>query len=113
MSPYSQLALIVVGLAVALTLIGAVVLRRRSQRLPLAAIALTLLVMLTLTLIFDNIMIAVDLCRYPEENFSNITLGLVPLEDFSYPIFTALVLPMWFEVLNKRFARQRPPQKAS
>lgn len=102
----------VVGLAVVLALLGAVVLRRQSKRLPLVAMTLTLLIMLTLTLIFDNIMIAVDLYRYPEENFSNITLGLVPLEDFSYPIFTALVLPIWFEVLNKRSARQSPPQKA-
>lgn len=58
-----------------------------------AGVAITLAVMVALTAIFDNLMIASGLVHYPPENLLGFTVGLIPIEDFSYPIAGALLLP--------------------
>ena len=47
------------------------------------ASAWTALVLIILTAIFDNVMIALDLFTYPEHLISGIRIGLAPIEDFS------------------------------
>ena len=99
MSAYSMLALGFIAVGSVLGILGAIVLRAQGWSLPLRSLTLTALIMLGLTVIFDNLMIAVDLYRYPAENLSGITIGLVPLEDLSYPLAVCLSLPVWFKVL--------------
>ena len=62
------------------------------------------LVLVVLTAVFDNIMIAVGLFTYPPEHLSGIRIGLAPLEDFSYPVCAAFFVPAVF-VLSSRGRR--------
>jgi len=63
---------------------------------------LTALVLLALTLVFDNVMIAIGLFSYPEEHLSGIRIGLAPLEDFAYPLCAAFLVPALFELIAPR-----------
>lgn len=69
----------------------------------IAAAALCLL-----TAVFDNLMIAADLFTYPSEHLSGIYIGLAPIEDFSYAVCAAFVVPAVYSLLERR-----PDQKAS
>jgi len=64
--------------------------------------------LLILTAIFDNLMIAADLFAYPPEHLSGLRIGLAPIEDFSYPLCAAFLIPAVFELLSPRL-----PQEAS
>jgi len=71
-------------------------LRRPRFRQRMASSALTALVLVGLTLVFDNLMIAVDLFSYPQEHLSGLKLGLAPIEDFAYPLCAAFLVPALF-----------------
>ena len=61
-----------------------------------AVTGLVTAVLLVLTAIFDNVMIWAELVGYGEEQRLGLQLGLVPVEDFFYPVFAALVIPaLW------------------
>jgi len=75
-------------------------LRRPRFRERMKSSGLTALVLLGLTLVFDNLMIAVDLFSYPEEHLSGLRLGLAPLEDFAYPVCAAFFVPAVFTLLS-------------
>ena len=61
-----------------------------------AVTGLVMAVLLVLTAIFDNVMIWTALVGYGEEQRLGLQLGLVPVEDFFYPVFAALVIPaLW------------------
>jgi lycopene cyclase domain-containing protein len=93
------LAAAVLVVAIALAPDRARLLRRWS--LPVAAAALALLV---LTAVFDNLMIAVGLMTYADDRISGVRLGLVPVEDFSYPLAAVLLLPALWLLLRRRRA---------
>lgn len=72
-------------------------------RVPTGPWLLTAAVLVTLTIIFDNIMIGVGLFYYSPETSSGITIGLMPIEDLSYTVFAVLVLPaLWAHLLQPR-----------
>jgi hypothetical protein len=50
-------------------------------------------VLVGLTLVFDNIMIAAGLFAYADAHISGLRIGLVPIEDLSYPL--ALAIGLW------------------
>ena len=97
---YGGLAVPFVGLAVAL-LVLATVLRRPDRGWWLATGA-TLLALLVLTIVFDNLMIAADLFRYNDEHTSGITVGLAPVEDLAWPVAVALGLPSLALLTDRR-----------
>ncbi|PZU49618.1 MAG: lycopene cyclase domain-containing protein [Microbacterium sp.] len=68
------------------------------------ASAWTALVLVVLTAVFDNLMIAADLFTYPEHLISGIRVGLAPIEDFSYPVAAAFLLPALWCLLTPRRA---------
>lgn len=72
----------------------------RMRASVLAALALCVL-----TAVFDNLMIAADLFTYPEDLISGIRLGLAPIEDFSYPIAAAFLVPAIRTLLTARDER--------
>jgi lycopene cyclase domain-containing protein len=88
---YASLAVPFVGLAAAVLAVAAVV--RRPSRRWWTATALTLLALLVLTAVFDNLMIAADLFRYDDDITSGLRLGLAPVEDFAWPLAAGLGLP--------------------
>ncbi|MET2012328.1 lycopene cyclase domain-containing protein [Microbacterium chocolatum] len=62
--------------------------------------------LVVLTAIFDNLMIAADLFTYPAEHLSGLRIGLAPIEDFSYPICAAFLLPAIFTLLSPRLTQE-------
>lgn len=68
----------------------------------LRASALTALVLVLLTAVFDNLMIAIDLFSYPPQHLSGLKIGLAPLEDFAYPVCAAFLVPAIFTLVSAR-----------
>jgi len=88
--------LLVAGLlavAIVLRLAGAAMARRRGNRIPWRPTLLATVVLVVLTLIFDNVMIASGLFTYADAHISGVLIGLVPIEDLSYPLALAIALP--------------------
>jgi lycopene cyclase domain-containing protein len=69
---------------------------RRMRASLLAAAVLVLL-----TAVFDNVMIAAGLFDYPDAHLSGIRIGRAPIEDFSYPLCAAFGVPAVFALLER------------
>ena len=92
----SYAAFSLVFLAVAL-LPGAVVLLRRpaSGRWWLAVL-LSMAALVVLTVVFDSLMVSVDLFAYDQARALGIDVLLTPLEDLAWPVASAVLLPsLW------------------
>ena len=76
-----SLPFLIVGLAVAAW---------RRQYVVTAVVAVVLIV---LTIIFDNLMIWAELVGYGDEQRLGLHIGLVPVEDLFYALFVALIVP--------------------
>lgn len=97
----TYLLLSLVFLAVALVLAG--LLGRGIRRVRPAALALAALALLTLTAVFDTIMIAAGLFTYADELILGLRIGLAPVEDFAYPLAALIVLPaLWMRLRSRR-----------
>lgn len=59
-------------------------------------------VMLLLTLVFDNLIIATGIVDYDPEKISGIRLGVAPIEDFAYTIVALILVPSLFNFLRSR-----------
>lgn len=101
-------SLIVVPFALLTVAVTLATLRRPAFAQRMAASAISAAVLLVLTAIFDNLMIAVGLIIYPEEHLSGLFIGLAPLEDFSYPLCAAFLVPAVFTLLARRTDREVP-----
>ena len=95
-------ALIVVPFAAVTAAV--VLLTRRLPRFGrrMAASGAAALVLIALTAVFDNVMIAAALFDYPSDRISGIRIGLAPIEDFSYPVCAAFLVPAVFTLLASR-----------
>lgn len=88
---------------VILTIVVTLATRRRprfAERMRWSALAAVVLI--ALTAVFDNIMIGVGLFTYPETHLSGIRIGLAPIEDFSYPVCAAFLVPAVATLLERR-----------
>lgn len=56
--------------------------------------------LLILTAVFDNVMMMAGFFDYGTEQISGLRLGLMPLEDFLYPIVGALLLSGVWQLLG-------------
>lgn len=99
---YILLATSLLVLALIVRLVGAAVLRRRGERIPLRPTLITALALTVLTLVFDNLMIAAGLFQYADAHISGIKIGLVPIEDLSYPIALVIALPAVWALLPRK-----------
>ncbi|GAA3915987.1 lycopene cyclase domain-containing protein [Microbacterium invictum] len=68
----------------------------------MAASALCAAVLMALTAVFDNLMIAAGLFTYPDEQISGVRIGLAPIEDFAYPLCAAFLVPAVATLLTRR-----------
>jgi lycopene cyclase domain-containing protein len=107
----SYLWLSLLFLAIAAAVLAAALLRRRADRklvaqwfLPVVAAGL---VVLTLTALFDNVMIQVGLMTYAPDALSGLHIGVAPLEDFAYPLAGLMLLPALWLLFGTRGARDR------
>lgn len=76
-----------------------------GRRMGASGIAAVVLVLLTA--VFDNLMIAAGLFTYPEEYLSGLRIGLAPVEDFSYAVCAAFLIPAVFCLLTRPRAAAR------
>ena len=101
---YLLLSLVFLTVAVAV-LVTAVALapdrRRLLRRWGLPAV-LAGAVLAVLTAVFDNLMIAAGLMVYADAAVSGLRIGLVPVEDFAYPLAGLLLLPALWLVFRPR-----------
>lgn len=64
---------------------------RFGRRMAASAAAAGILILLTA--VFDNLMIAAGLFTYPDDLISGVHVGLAPIEDFAYPLCAAFLVP--------------------
>lgn len=84
-------AAVVLLLAVLLVLPGLA-----DNRKVLICVAASLVVLVAMTAVFDNLMIASGLFDYAGHTLNGTRVGLAPIEDFAYPLAAALLLPgLW------------------
>ena len=88
---YWDVNFIFLGLA-ALVLVAAVLLRKPGS-LFWGALGASTVLLFVLTAVFDNLMIAVGIMAYTDQNISGVQVGLAPLDDFAYPLAGVLLLP--------------------
>lgn len=62
--------------------------------------ALTLIVLLVFTAVFDNLIIAAGIVAYDPTKISGIMIGIAPVEDFAYTVAAVLVLPTLWGLLG-------------
>lgn len=80
----------------------ALVVRRRDRMPSPVALAIAAAVLMLLTAVFDNVMIAVGLFDYSSAHISGIRIGAAPLEDFAYPLAAVILLPaLWTRLRRK------------
>ncbi|MGN7979059.1 lycopene cyclase domain-containing protein [Microbacterium sp. 22195] len=73
---------------------------RRDLRRYLSAWGASTAVLLVLTAVFDNIMIAAGFFDYREGGISGVRIVLMPVEDLLYPIAGALLLSGVWQLLD-------------
>jgi len=95
-------ALVIIPFALATLAVSLATIRRPGFGRRMTASAVAALVLVVFTAVFDNLMIAADLFTYPSENISGLRIGLAPLEDFSYPVCAAFLVPAVFTLLPLR-----------
>lgn len=89
-----------VFLAVVVGVAFAAVIARRSPRW--RAVAISGLVVIMLTAVFDNVMVAIGLFGYNPQQISGAFVGLAPLEDFAYALAAVVLLPALWQLLGGR-----------
>jgi lycopene cyclase domain-containing protein len=62
----------------------------------------TAVVMLTLTAIFDNVIIATGIVAYDAEKISGIKIGVAPIEDFAYTVLAIVLVPSLFNFFRTK-----------
>jgi lycopene cyclase domain-containing protein len=62
----------------------------------------TAAVMLTLTAIFDNVIIGTGIVAYDAEKISGIKLGFAPIEDFAYAVLAIFLVPSLFNFFRTK-----------
>jgi len=62
----------------------------------------TAAVMLTLTAIFDNVIIATGIVAYDQEKISGIMIGVAPIEDFAYTVLAIVLVPSLFNFFRTK-----------
>ncbi|WP_306231668.1 lycopene cyclase domain-containing protein [Agrococcus beijingensis] len=72
----------------------------RSDRRGWAALGLASLLVLVLTVVFDSIMIAVDLFRYDESLLLGLRVGVAPVEDLGYALVAPLLVASLWRLLG-------------
>lgn len=63
---------------------------------------ITLIILLLLTLVFDNVMLWAGFFEYNTDKLLNIYIGLAPIEDFFYAVLAALLIPVLWQLFSSK-----------
>ena len=99
------LPLIVLPFVLATVAVVLATVRRPRFASRMAASAIAAAVLVVLTAVFDNVMIAAGLFTYPADLISRVRIGLAPIEDFAYPVCAAFLVPAVHTLLARPRAR--------
>ena len=91
--------LLLTATVLAIALIYLVLMRKYVVVKPLLS---TSVVMLTLTAIFDNVIIQTGIVAYDEGKISGIKIGAAPIEDFAYALVALILVPSLFNFFRAR-----------
>lgn len=69
----------------------------RKRKIPPKTWWITLVLLLLLTLLFDNIIIWAGIVEYDTSKLLGIFAGYAPIEDFFYAILAASIVPILWE----------------
>jgi lycopene cyclase domain-containing protein len=87
------------------------------KRLPHRPLLLTAAVLLTLTVVFDNIIVGTGIVDYDQERISGVLMPIAPIEDLAYAIGAVLLMPTLWEIVGARRpgrgARDSQPEQAA
>ena len=72
------------------------------KTLNLKAVMITGAVMVTLTAIFDNVIIGTGIVAYDQAKLSGVMLGYAPIEDFAYTLVALVLVPSVFEMVRRK-----------
>lgn len=62
----------------------------------------TAAVMLTITAIFDNVIIGTGIVAYDAEKISGLKIGIAPIEDFAYTVLAIVLVPSLFNFFRTK-----------
>ena len=95
----------------AVAVVGCLALAKSRRAMPwlpiVGTLGILLLVLLLVTAVFDNVMIAIGLVGYDAAKISGAFIGIAPLEDFAYAVAAAVLLPSLWLLLPRR-SREEP-----
>jgi lycopene cyclase domain-containing protein len=84
--------------------VSLVVLARKGRGALVPALV-TVVVLVALTAVFDNVIVGTGIVGYDPTRILGLRVGVAPIEDFAYAIAAALALPALWQVGRPR--RQR------
>jgi len=98
--------------AVALVALAAALARRAPRW---RAVGLTAVVLLVLTAVFDNVLVATGIVGYDADRISGVLVGVAPIEDFAYAVAAVVLLPSLWHLLGggldtRHGPATRPPE---
>jgi lycopene cyclase domain-containing protein len=93
-------------LAIALVVLVGALAAARDRRVLVrrwaAPTAIAAVVLIALTIVFDNLMIAAGLMRYAGRAVSGPTIGRMPAWDLAYPVAGVILLPALWLLFRRR-----------
>ena len=79
-----------------------ILLRVRFRR-PTKALLITLALLLTMTALFDSIIVGLDIVGYNTDKILGIYIGHAPIEDFFYAVLAVIIVPvLWSKIPTKK-----------
>ncbi|WP_084128454.1 lycopene cyclase domain-containing protein [Demequina sp. NBRC 110055] len=72
------------------------------RRLPHRPLFLTAVVLMALTVVFDNVIVGLEIVGYDEDLISGVRMPIAPVEDLAYAIGAVLLVPTLWELLGRR-----------
>lgn len=91
---FTYLILNVIFIAVCLVVLA------KGIKKPTRAWWLTLLALLALTLVFDNLIILAGIVSYDTTKLLGIYAGIAPIEDFFYALLAVIIVPALWQLFG-------------
>lgn len=87
-----------------LFIVGVCLLGKVKPRRPSKAFLVTLLALLLLTVLFDNVIVGLSIVDYDPQKILGIKLLHAPVEDFMYAILAVILVPLLWRRIGDKHA---------
>ena len=99
---YALLDLVFLVVVTIVAIAASAVRRRRGEPGRGRALLLALVVLILMTAVFDNVLIALRIVAYDPTTISGLFVGIAPVEDFAYAVAALVLLPAVWTLLPRR-----------